>query len=93
GLQPATGVELPIAVEKNVKLARMLIGDRYLLTGFAIRRPGTAAALIRSGADAVVVGSAIIRLLEEKGVDEAGSLACGIYQAVHSVNAAEKRGG
>ncbi|ALL00987.1 tryptophan synthase alpha chain [Pyrodictium delaneyi] len=85
GLQPATGVELPIAVEKNVRLARMLIGDRYLLTGFAIHRPETAAALIRSGADAVVVGSAIIRLLEEKDIDEAKSLACGIYQAVHSV--------
>lgn len=92
GLQPATGVELPIAVEKNVKLARMLIGSRYLLTGFAIRRPETAAALIRSGADAVVVGSAILRLIEERGADEARSLACSIHQAVHSAKTSHGKG-
>ncbi|KSW12423.1 tryptophan synthase subunit alpha [Pyrodictium occultum] len=84
GLQPATGVELPIAVEKNVRLARRLVGDRYLLTGFAIRHPEAAAALIRAGADAVVVGSAVLRALEEGGVEEARGLACSIHRAVHS---------
>ncbi len=84
GLQPATGVELPIAVEKNVRLARLLIGDTYLLTGFAIRRPETAASLIRVGADAVVVGSAVARRLEEGGVEAAKRLACSIREAVHA---------
>ena len=83
GLQPATGVELPIAVEKNVRLARMLVGGEYLLTGFAVRRPETAAALVRAGADAVVVGSAVIRLLDSGGVDEARRLACSLHEAVH----------
>ncbi|NOZ88389.1 MAG: tryptophan synthase subunit alpha [Crenarchaeota archaeon] len=87
GLQPATGVELPIAVERNVRLARRLVGGSYLLTGFAVRRPETAAALIRAGADAVVVGSAVIRALEEGGVGEARRLACSIYEAVHGAAA------
>ena len=85
GLQPATGVRLPIAVAKNVRTARSLIGDRYLLTGFAVRTPETARDLIGAGADAVVVGSAVIRLLEEKGEEEARRLACSIHEAVHSV--------
>ena len=88
GLQPATGVELPIAVEKNVRLARRLVGDRYLLTGFAVRRPETAAALIRAGADAVVVGSAVARALEEGGVEAARGLACSLWGAVHGAQAA-----
>jgi tryptophan synthase alpha chain len=84
GLQPATGVELPIAVAKNVRTARLLVGDRYLLTGFAIKSPGTARALIEAGADAVVVGSAILRLLDEEGLGSARGLACSIYEAVHA---------
>jgi len=83
GLQPATGVELPIAVAKNVRTARLLVGDRYLLTGFAVRRPETARALIEAGADAVVVGSAVIRALEGGGAGAARELACSIYRAVH----------
>jgi len=83
GLQPATGVELPIAVVKNVRTARRLVGDRYLLTGFAVRRPETAAGLIRAGADAVVVGSAVARRLVEEGVEAARGLACELHHAVH----------
>ncbi len=84
GLQPATGVKLPIAVEKNVKLAKKLIGDTYLLAGFAIRDPGTARRLIEVGADAVVVGSAIIKAVREQGLEQGRKLACSIYEAVHS---------
>ncbi len=83
GLQPATGVELPIAVVKNVRTARRLVGDRYLLTGFAVRTPETAAGLIRAGADAVVVGSAVARRLVEEGVESARGLACELHRAVH----------
>jgi len=85
GLQPATGVELPIAVARNVRTARMLVGDRYLLTGFAVRRPETAASLVEAGADAVVVGSAVLRRLREDGLEAARGLACSIHSAVHAV--------
>ncbi|AEM38891.1 tryptophan synthase, alpha subunit [Pyrolobus fumarii 1A] len=87
GLQPATGVKLPIAVEKNVRLAKKLVGDVYLLAGFAIRDSETARRLIEVGADAVVVGSAIIRAAKDRGLDEAKRLACSIHQAVHAERA------
>lgn len=87
GLQPATGVELPIAVERNVKLARALVGDKYLLVGFAVKKPETVASLVRAGADAVVVGSSILRAIAEGGVEEARRLACSMHQAAHTVKA------
>lgn len=83
GLQPATGVELPVGVERNVRLARRLVGDSYLLAGFAVRGPEAAVRLVKAGADAVVVGSAVIRALETGGVEEAIRLACGIHRALH----------
>lgn len=86
GLQPATGVELPIAVEKNVRLARRLVGSSYLLVGFAIRSPRTAVALVNAGADAVVVGSAIASLIRENSLEAARELACSIYKAVHGLS-------
>jgi tryptophan synthase alpha chain len=89
GLQPATGVKLPIAVEKNVRLARRLVGSSYLLAGFAIRSPKMAAALIRAGADAVVVGSALITLLRENDLEAAKELACRMHLAVHGESSAQ----
>ncbi len=86
GLQPATGVKLPIAVEKNVRLAKKLIGDTYLLAGFAIRDPETASRLVSVGADGIVVGSAIVKAYRSGGPGEAERLACSLYSAVHSVN-------
>jgi len=84
GLQPATGVELPITVARNVATARRLLGDAYLLAGFAIRRPETARELIDAGADAVVVGSALLRTLGEQGMEEVARFACGFHRAIHS---------
>ncbi|GAB6148149.1 tryptophan synthase subunit alpha [Stetteria hydrogenophila] len=83
GLQPATGVKLPIGVERNVRLAKHLLGDTYLLAGFAIRTPEMARGIIESGADGVVVGSAVARALEGGGVEEARRLACTLRDAVH----------
>ncbi len=83
GLQPATGVKLPIAVEKNVRLAKRLIGDTYLLAGFAIRDPETAKRLVEVGADGIVVGSAIVKAYREAGAEAAKGLACSIHAAVH----------
>ena len=83
GLQPATGVRLPIAVERNVRLARRLIGDTYLLAGFAIRGPEQAKAIIGAGADGVVVGSAIIAAAEEGSLEAAVNLARSIHRAIN----------
>ncbi|MCC6021137.1 MAG: tryptophan synthase subunit alpha [Thermoproteaceae archaeon] len=70
GLYAATGVELPVYVERNIRLARELAGDAYLVTGFAIDNPSKAAAVIKAGADAVVVGTAFLRRLKSS-VEEA----------------------
>lgn len=82
GLQPSSGVELPISVERNVRIARSLIGDAFLLVGFSVRRPETVRRLIEAGADAVVVGSEVARKLRE-GLWKAVSYTCELYKAAH----------
>jgi len=83
GLQPSTGVTLSIAVERNVRLARRLIGDTFLLVGFAIREPDQARRLIEASADAVVVGSEVLRRVLREGLVDAKRFACTMWNAVH----------
>ncbi len=82
GLQPATGVKLPVEVERNVALARKLVGSAYLVAGFSVRSPETARSLIEAGADAVVVGSALVRAYNEGGLEAARETACRIAGGV-----------
>ena len=84
GLQPATGIRLPVEVERNVSRAKSLVGDVYLLAGFSIRTPETARALVSRGADGVVVGSAIIREYDVGGIGAAAKLACSIAEGLRS---------
>ncbi|MEM1515182.1 MAG: tryptophan synthase subunit alpha [Thermoproteota archaeon] len=63
GLMASTGILLPITVSRTIKIIKGLIGRTPLLTGFAISEPHQVSNCIRAGADGVVVGSAIIRLL------------------------------
>ncbi|MCE4615471.1 MAG: tryptophan synthase subunit alpha [Aeropyrum sp.] len=78
GLQPATGVKLPVDVFKNVALAKRLVGDTYLVAGFSVRSPSIARDLVKAGADGVVVGSAVIKKYVEDGLEPAARLACEI---------------
>ncbi len=82
GLQPATGVSLPVGILDNVSLARKLVGENYLLAGFSIRDPETARALIAAGADAVVVGSELVRKVKSEGLQGAVEAMCTIGEAV-----------
>jgi len=76
-LQPATGIKLARGVESNVRLARSLLGPRvYMVSGFAIRAPETARRLVNAGANAVVIGSEIVRRAREGGVSEAKRFVC-----------------
>lgn len=65
GLMASTGILLPITVTKTIKIVRELIDGTPLLAGFAISEPWQVSNCIRAGADGVVVGSAIIRLISE----------------------------
>ncbi|GGP18878.1 tryptophan synthase subunit alpha [Thermocladium modestius] len=60
GLYASTGTKLPVYIERNVSIVRKLVGDTYLVTGFAVRDAGMVRALIEAGANGVVVGTAFI---------------------------------
>jgi len=70
GLYAATGIELPVYVERNIKVFREVAPEVFLVAGFAIDSPQKAAAVVRAGADAVVVGTAFLRRLRSS-VEEA----------------------
>ncbi|MCU7787047.1 tryptophan synthase subunit alpha [Pyrobaculum sp. 3827-6] len=65
GLYAATGIELPVYVERNVRIIRQLVGDVYVVAGFAVDTPAKAARLVEAGADGVVVGTAFMRRLQK----------------------------
>ena len=71
GLYAATGIKLPVYVERNIRVLRSVVGDIYVVAGFAISSPEMVRSVINAGADGVVVGSALIRRLEEGGTAEA----------------------
>jgi len=61
GLYAATGIKLPIYVEQNVTTIRSIVGDTFLVVGFAVNNPDMVKSLIKAGADGVVVGTAFIQ--------------------------------
>ncbi|MEM3640961.1 MAG: tryptophan synthase subunit alpha, partial [Candidatus Bathyarchaeia archaeon] len=66
GLMASTGTLLPITVSKTVKIMRNLVGDTPLLVGFAISEPSQVSDYVKAGADGVVIGSAIIKLITDE---------------------------
>lgn len=66
GLMASTGVFLPISAAKNISIVKEIIGNTPLVVGFAINDPQHVLAYVRSGADGVVVGSAIIKLIVDE---------------------------
>ncbi|MEM2273506.1 MAG: tryptophan synthase subunit alpha [Candidatus Bathyarchaeia archaeon] len=65
GLMVSTGTLLPITVSRNIRIVRSLINDVPLLVGFAISEPSQVIDCVKAGADGVVIGSAIIRLISQ----------------------------
>ena len=84
GLYAATGIELPVYVERNIKVFREAAPDVFLVAGFAIDSPQKAAAVVRAGADAVVVGTAYLRRLKNS-VEEATAFLREIKKAITSI--------
>lgn len=82
GLYAATGIKLPVYVERNIKLAREHIGKTYLVAGFAIDGPDKARALVEAGADGLVVGTAAMKRLAEGGVEAAVEFLAEIKRAI-----------
>lgn len=67
GLYASTGTKLPVYIERNVSIVRKLIGNTYLVTGFAVRDSSMVRALIEAGANGVVVGTAFIERMSNLG--------------------------
>lgn len=63
GLMASTGTFLPINVTKTIRIMKGLVGDTSLLVGFAVSEPSQVLDYVKAGADGVIVGSAIIKLL------------------------------
>jgi tryptophan synthase alpha chain len=66
GLMASSGILLPISISRNIRIIKGLVGDIPLVVGFALRSPEQVALCINAGANGVVVGSAILKLLETK---------------------------
>jgi tryptophan synthase alpha chain len=64
GLMATTGIPLPLAINRNIKIIKNLVGETPLLVGFAIDNPQQVSLCINAGVDGVVVGSAILKILE-----------------------------
>ncbi|MGC8570070.1 tryptophan synthase subunit alpha [Caldivirga sp.] len=65
GLYAATGIKLPIYIEQNVVTIRGILGDTFLVVGFAVNNPDMVRSLVKAGADGVVVGSAFIQRIND----------------------------
>lgn len=70
GLMASTGILLPVTLSRTIRIVKELIGDVPLFVGFAISRPEQIANCVNAGADGVVIGSAVLRLLKEAEIDE-----------------------
>ncbi|MGC8543248.1 MAG: tryptophan synthase subunit alpha [Vulcanisaeta sp.] len=67
GLYAATGIKLPLYIERNIREVRKLVDDVTLVAGFAINTPEMVRLVISAGADAVVVGTALVdKLMDQR---------------------------
>ncbi len=84
GVQAATGIELPLYVERNVKIFRNIVSKTRLVVGFAISRPEQVRRLLELGIDGVVIGSELVRRLISGGIEELEKFLCEIRKAIRN---------
>lgn len=70
GLMASTGTLLPITATKTIKIMKDLTSKTPLLAGFAISHPSQVKEYIKAGADGVVVGSSLIKLISSEDDDQ-----------------------
>jgi len=70
GVRPTTGVQTPINVTSVVKRARDIVKGK-LIAGFGLKDNSEIAQAISGGADGVAIGTSIMKILEERGTEEA----------------------
>ncbi len=60
GLQPSTGINVPVNIPEVVGRALSLISQRDIIFGFGIRNGDDAADIIRAGGHGIAIGSALV---------------------------------
>ena len=70
GLMASTGVSLPIHVKRNIAIIRKLLGDIPMIGGFAIKTPEQIKEYINAGVNGIVIGSAVIKILNENPLSD-----------------------
>jgi tryptophan synthase alpha chain len=70
GVQPSTGIVMPMDMKEVVERIRKLLPDREINFGFGIRSIAQASEIIHEGGDGVAIGSAIISMLESREIKE-----------------------
>ncbi|MCS7142639.1 MAG: tryptophan synthase subunit alpha [Aigarchaeota archaeon] len=84
GLMISTGVHLPVTAERNIGVIKRLLGQVPLVVGFAVRTPEQVRRYVAAGADGVVVGSAILKMLEEGEAERSVELVRSLKEAMES---------
>ncbi len=68
GLQPSTGIKVPLRIDEMYKRIRSLCGSREIIVGFGIDGPEMISELKTAGFDGIAVGSAFIRSMDEDNI-------------------------
>ncbi len=69
GLQPSTGIRVPVSTDLMVNRIRSLCPEREIIFGFGINGPEIIHELKASGADGIAVGSSLIPSMETDDMD------------------------
>lgn len=64
GLQPSTGIRVPVSIDLMVKRIKELCSGRELIFGFGINSLEEISELGKSGADGIAVGSSLVPFME-----------------------------
>ena len=69
GIQPSTGVNVPVDTEKTGERIRRISGSREIIFGFGISNTEDARRVMESGADGIAIGSMFIDYLKRGDVE------------------------
>ncbi len=69
GLQPSTGVNVPVDTAKTGERIRKISGSREIIFGFGISNADDARMVIESGADGIAIGSMFIDYLKRRDLE------------------------
>ena len=69
GLQPSTGIRVPVSIDLLVNRIKKLAGAREVIFGFGINSMEMVRELKKEGADGIAVGSSLVNYIENNDVD------------------------